>query len=632
MKNLKTIICVVFTVALAACADGGLTVNNPERGATLQLDFPPGRAVAHQLPFKISGGLPPYRSSIDGCPDWVTLLSDQGILTGTGPDEDQGESFFCTYRVTESDPGFRPQQSVSRGLRLTVGSVDALSLSSPTKLSLTVGTYHGAALPAASGGKEPYTYSFDCVGGELPSGMGFAPETRVFAGTPDARFRDSCTYTATDSSEPAVTVSRGVEVEVSSHFVTPLSLSSPAKLSLTVGTYHGAALPAAAGGIGPYMYSFTCAGGQLPSGMGFAPETRVFAGTPDAPFRDSCTYTVTDSSQPAVTVSRGVEVEVSGRIVTPLSLPSPAKLSLIVGTYHGAALPAATGGVGPYSYSLTCARGELPSGMGFASATRVFAGTPDARFRDSCTYTATDSSQPAMTVSRAVEIEVSSRFVIPLSLPTPEKLSLTVGIYHGTALPAASGGIGPYTYSFTCAGGELPSGMGFASGTRVFAGTPDARFRDSCTYTATDSSEPAMTVSRAVEVEVSSRFVIPLSLPTPEKLSLTVGTYHGAALPAATGGIAPYTYSFTCAGGQLPSGMSFAPATRMFAGTPDALFRDSCTYTVTDSSQPAMTLSRAVEVEVSEPQLSSPSRFLRISCSPPPRAPSSLSPWSGAPG
>ena len=43
-------------------------------------------------------------------------------------------------------------------------------------------------------------------------------------------------------------------------------------------------------------------------------------------------------------------------------------------------------------------------------------------------------------------------------------------------------------------------------------------------------------------------------------------------LPAATGGIGPYTYSFACAGGQLPSGMGFAPATRMFAGTPERPF------------------------------------------------------------
>ena len=200
MKHTKFIALACIAFLLAACSDGGLAIDRPEGGTTLQLSFPPEQAVEHRLPFKFSGGLPPYDSSINGCPDWVTLFPDQGILAGTAPLRDRNQTFFCTYRVTESDPRFRPQKSVPHGLRLTVGSgsTDTLSLPSPTKLSLTVGAYHGAALPAATGGIGPYTYSFTCAGGQLPSGMGFAPETRVFAGTPDARFRDSCTYTATD--------------------------------------------------------------------------------------------------------------------------------------------------------------------------------------------------------------------------------------------------------------------------------------------------------------------------------------------------------------------------------------------------------------------------------------------------
>ena len=38
----------------------------------------------------------------------MTLFPDQGILAGTGPAADSGKTFFCTFQVTESDPGFRP--------------------------------------------------------------------------------------------------------------------------------------------------------------------------------------------------------------------------------------------------------------------------------------------------------------------------------------------------------------------------------------------------------------------------------------------------------------------------------------------------------------------------------------------
>ena len=47
-------------------------------------------------------------------------MPDQGVLAGTAPVADSGETFFCTFHVTESDPGFRPARSVSHGLRLVV--------------------------------------------------------------------------------------------------------------------------------------------------------------------------------------------------------------------------------------------------------------------------------------------------------------------------------------------------------------------------------------------------------------------------------------------------------------------------------------------------------------------------------
>ena len=409
-KCIKSVVLVGLALSLTACSGGGdLSIDLPGRGGgtrTLKLDFPPESAVEHRLPFRISGGAPPYNSSIDGCPEWVTLFPDQGILAGTGPAVDSGRTFFCTYHISDSSV-FKPG-STSFGLRLTVGgstSFVSLSLPRPSKVSLSIGTFHSEALPVASGGVQPYEYSFACAGGALPSGMGFAPATRMFAGTPDARFRDSCAYTVTDSSRPTATVSSAVEVEVTGAATRPLTLPE-SKVSLSVGTFHSEALPVASGGVQPYEYSFACAEGALPSGMGFAPATRMFAGTPDARFRDSCTYTVTDSSRPAATVSSAVEVEVTGAATQPLTLPE-FKASLSVGTFHSEALPVASGGVQPYEYSFACAGGALPSGMGFAPATRMFAGTPDARFRDSCTYTVTDSSRPAATVSSAVEVEVT---------------------------------------------------------------------------------------------------------------------------------------------------------------------------------------------------------------------------------
>ena len=287
-------------------------------------------------------------------------------------------------------------------------------------------------------------------------------------------------------------------------------------------------------------------------------------------------------------------------------LPQPSKVSLTVGTFHNAALPVATGGVQPYTFSFTCAGGALPSGMGFDPATRTFAGTPDARFRDSCTYSVTDSSQPTSTVSMAVEVEVASAATRPLALPRPSKVDLTVGTFHNAALPVATGGVQPYTFSFTCAGGALPSGMGFDPATRRFAGTPDAQFRDSCTYSVTDSSQPVATVSVAVEVEVIGAATQPLTLPEKfmrdedgdplDQISRTIGQRVTIQFARAMGGVPPYTYELECA---LPRGLGFSPDARVLSGTPLETYRGPhCTYRVTDSATPPTTDARSVRLIV----------------------------------
>ena len=456
-------------------------------------------------------------------------LPGQEILAGTAPVTESGRSFFCTYSVTESDPGFRPARTVSYALRLVVGPAVAsdLMLSPTSKQSLSVGTFYNEELPAASGGVAPYTYSLTCAGGSLPPGMSFAAATRRFAGTPTARFRDSCTYSVTDSAAVAATVSQAVEIEVAGPvtgtLMLPPSVVPGNKVSLSVGSYDDVPFEPATGGVEPYTYSLTCAGGSLPSGMSFAAATRRLAGTPGARFQDSCIYSVTDSAAVAATVSQAVEIEVAGPVTGTLMLPPSVvpgnKVSLSVGSYDDVPFEPATGGVEPYTYSLTCAGGSLPSGMSFAAATRRLAGTPGARFQDSCIYSVTDSSQPAATVSERVEIEVAGpvtgTLMLPASVVPGNVIRLRVGERARITFQPATGGVEPYTYGLNCPdpspiGPNTPSmlprpglppyeGLGFGPLTRVLSGTPGAAYSGpDCTYWVTDSATPAATLARSI--------------------------------------------------------------------------------------------------------------------------------------
>ncbi|MCY4498182.1 MAG: Ig domain-containing protein, partial [Rhodospirillaceae bacterium] len=184
-KPIGCVIPVCIALSLAACGGGGELSIGLQEGTsqqTLELDFPPEQVVQHPLPFRISGGVPPYVSSIEGCPDWVTLFPDQGILAGTAPASDNGRTFLCTDVVTDS-ASFSDPQTKSFLLRLDVKSPRALFLPSAPDQAFIIGAFSSVTLRGASGGVQPYTYSFTCAGGALPSGMGFAPATRVLAGT-----------------------------------------------------------------------------------------------------------------------------------------------------------------------------------------------------------------------------------------------------------------------------------------------------------------------------------------------------------------------------------------------------------------------------------------------------------------
>lgn len=384
MKCLTTLVQVCLALSLAAC--GHLSADLPGGEQTLELEFPAGQAVQHRLPLRISGGIRPYESSIEDCPDWVTLIPDQRILAGTAPVADSGRTFFCTFRVTESDPGFRPARSVSRGLRLvvTAAATRPLALPLPGKISLRVGDFHSAALPAATGGVQPYAYSFTCAGGMLPSGMGFAPETLMFAGTPDTRFRDSCTYTVTDNSQPAASVSRAVEVEVAAAATRPLELTRifeeiPGdELTLKIGRRSRTRFQAATGGLAPYTYELTDC--TLPDGLAFHPSTRVLSGTPDAEYRGpDCTYRVTDNSSPPASVSESFVLVVEPleasdwRFRTRTLDPGGPCVLPGIGPIEVATLPRAHGGEGSESYSIPGAPDPLaaPNLLSFDPDSRV---------------------------------------------------------------------------------------------------------------------------------------------------------------------------------------------------------------------------------------------------------------------
>jgi hypothetical protein len=162
--------------------------------------------------------------------------------------------------------------------------------------------------------------------------------------------------------------------------------------------------------------------------------------------------------------------------VTPGTLPGAT-----VGTVYTQPITA-SGGVGPYSFSLTA--GALPAGVTLTPG-GVLAGTPTAPGTASFTLRITDANGCFVEGPATLVVAIPSPSACPVITVTPGTLpSATVGAAYTQAI-AAAGGVGPYTFTVTA--GALPAGMTLTAG-GVLAGTPTAAGTASFTLRVTDSS------------------------------------------------------------------------------------------------------------------------------------------------
>jgi hypothetical protein len=139
--------------------------------------------------------------------------------------------------------------------------------------------------------------------------------------------------------------------------------------------------------------------------------------------------------------------------------------------------------------------------------------------------------------------------------------------------------------------------MGINASSCAVFGTPTASGTFSVNVTVTDSSSPVKTASQALSLTVSPAATAALSITTtafnPSTATVGVG-YAANAAVTATGGQAPYS----CSASGLPSGMGINASSCAVFGTPTASGTFSVNVTVTDSSSPVKTASKALSLTV----------------------------------
>ena len=278
------------------------------------------------------------------------------------------------------------------------------------------------ALPAATGGNGALTYTLAGPGpsGALPEGLAYTPSADAatggtLAGTPAVAVEEAVwTLTATDADGDTATLAFTVEV-------------APADLTPTFGDARVSAqryiqgtaiaplvLPAATDGDLPLTYTLTRPGpsGALPEGLSYTPPADAatggtLAGTPAVPAEEAVwTLTVTDVDGDTATLTFTVEVEAD---LAPTFGDARVSAQRYMQDVEIAplALPAATGGNGALTYTLTPV---LPEGLtytppGDAAGGGVLAGTPAVPVAPSAwTLAAADADGDMATLSFTIEV------------------------------------------------------------------------------------------------------------------------------------------------------------------------------------------------------------------------------------
>jgi hypothetical protein len=508
-----------------------------------------------------SGGSAPYTFSVTSgsLPDGLTLQSATGSIGGTPTTA--GKAVF-TAQVTDSS-GNTSSGSFSILINPAIGGQGAGLTLSPLP-GATVGVPYNATI-GVTGGTAPYTCQQ--TAGNLPTGLILSAGC-VVSGTPTAAGTSTMTVKATDSSSPALSVTGPESITVAP--AGSLTLTFPP--SGTVGVPYSGGI-GVAGGTAPYACSLVS--GSLPAGLTLGSGCGI-TGTPTASGVSSFTVTATDSGSPAKTITGTVSLTI---VPSSLTLTLSTLPGATVGVPYSATI-GVTGGTAPY----TCVQtgGALPAGLTL-SAGCVVSGTPTIAGTETVQIKATDSSIPTESVSGPETITVAVSGLLTLSPPP----TATVGQpYSGTI--GVSGGTSPYSCSITA--GSLPTGLTLGAGC-VITGTPTTAGSSTVTVKATDTSNPAKTVSGPVTVTVSPAS---LTLTVANLPNATVGTPYSAVI-GVSGGTSPYSCSIVS--GTLPAGLALG-AGCVVSGTPTVAETVTLGIKATDSGNPVETTTGPVGLTV----------------------------------
>ena len=382
-----------------------IVVNNPP-GPVISTNPPTMGVVNTAYPgftFTVtSGGLGPFTwSEMGALPPGMTF-NNVGVLSGTPA---MANSFPITVNVTDKSV---PTQVGSQMFTIVVNGPLAMTTASPLPIGAAGSTYFAPL--SASGGAPPYRFALSPSSTPLPAGLSVlttgTPPGQVSGVPTGAGTTNNIIIQVSDSQTPPAIATMNYSITINPP--SPLSIITPSPLPAgTAGLGYGNSINAT-GGVFPYSFALAASSTPLPTGLtinssGFIGGTPTLGGT-----TNNIVIQVTDSQTPTAT-STTMTYTLTINPPLPLAFTTPAPLAAGGVSIYYAFQVCATGGVGPYNFTLAAGSPALPAGINLNSGITCFilAGTPTTAGQANVTFQVTDAQTPAATATMPYSITIS---------------------------------------------------------------------------------------------------------------------------------------------------------------------------------------------------------------------------------
>jgi large repetitive protein len=414
-----------------------------------------------------------------------------------------------TYTVLVSD---------AKGCALT----QTVSITQPTALTASTSVTNetcnylnnGSATVTATGATPAYTYTWQ------PGNLSGSSISNQASGTYTVTIKDAkgCLLTVT------ATITEPLPIVIT--FTNQVNVSC-------FGGNNGSISGSASGGTPNYTYSW------MPGSLSGANISNLSAGT--------YTLTITDAN-----TCVGSSTVTITQPAAPVAVTATATPNLCNGGTTGSATATATGGTSPYTYSWT------PGGLTGQAVGGLAAGT----------YTATATDAMGCTQSNTVTVTQPAPIVINTG-----GVNSSCGNSNGSVSASASGGLGPFTYTW------VPSGVT----TQTLSNVPSGSY----TVNVTDANGcPADTFVNINDNTGPAASIIGVTNVT------CYGGSNGSATVAVVGGAGTITYTWSPSGGNGPV------ATGLPAGTYIVFVTDTNGCQALATTSPAITQPPPITIAV----------------------------------